>query len=333
MIKMNHSMKWGSQRIESEWVIEGVYKRGTINLIAGDPGIGKSFLTLELAARVSHEGEQVLLLSAEDDPDDTIAPRCIAHDADTRNIRLFEGFLDAEGYTEPFHLGTDMDRFQRFVTCLRNVSLIIIDPISAYMSPAAARSDTVARAEVMRLKRLALETNCAILCVTHLEKRRKNDAGTMIRTLDTDVLPALSSTVQIVQEHTRHNQRVVSMVKNDVGDIKLPRVFEIFGGMVNWFETLDDPKRNNFENGNYGFYNRMTKGDEACAFLLRTLSGQPRPAAEIQAQARGQGFSKNTIERAKKTMGIRSFKKHNVWYWNLGLKRREEHQGSKRASG
>lgn len=320
---MNHSMKWGSQQIESEWVIEGMFKRGTINMIAGDPGIGKSFLTLELASRVSRQGGRVLLLSAEDDIGDTIVPRLIAMNADRALIHKLDGFKQEDSELCLLDLGEDLEDLRACVLGIENLALIVFDPISAYMGERAARSTIAAREVLTRLNQIAIDAQCAIVCVTHLEKTKGGNAGTLLRTLDTDVLPAISSTVQIVHEHTRRNQRVVSMVKNDVGNIKLPRVFEIFGGTLNWYESIDDPSRNRFENGNLGFYNRTTKGDEACAFLMSTLASGPRPAREIQGQAKARRLSKNTIERAKKTMGVRSFRKQGVWYWLLGSNRHE----------
>jgi hypothetical protein len=70
---------------------------GKLPLIAGDPGLGKSLITTDMAARVSagmpwpenrrrQKRGSVILLSAEDDLDDTIRPRLDAAGADVSQI-------------------------------------------------------------------------------------------------------------------------------------------------------------------------------------------------------------------------------------------------------
>ena len=73
---------------------------GKLTLIAGDPGLGKSLVTIDIAARVSKgsgfpdgapcEPGDVIILSAEDDAEDTIRPRLDAAGADVSRIHLLE---------------------------------------------------------------------------------------------------------------------------------------------------------------------------------------------------------------------------------------------------
>jgi hypothetical protein len=85
------------QRVE--WLWAGRIPRGKLTIIDGDPGLGKSVLTVDLAARVSRgypmpDGEPgedrepagVLILSAEDGLEDTIVPRLVAAGADLSRI-------------------------------------------------------------------------------------------------------------------------------------------------------------------------------------------------------------------------------------------------------
>jgi hypothetical protein len=70
-----------------DWLWPGRVARGKITMIAGDPGLGKSTVTLDMAARVSTGRPwpdapdvstpvgSVILLSAEDGLADTIRPR------------------------------------------------------------------------------------------------------------------------------------------------------------------------------------------------------------------------------------------------------------------
>ena len=71
-----------------DWLWPGRIAKGKLTLIAGHPGLGKSQITASIAATVSTgvpwpDGQantkpgEVLLLSAEDDIADTLAPRLI----------------------------------------------------------------------------------------------------------------------------------------------------------------------------------------------------------------------------------------------------------------
>jgi KaiC/GvpD/RAD55 family RecA-like ATPase len=84
---------------EVEWLWEGRIPMGKCTLLVGDPDAGKSFLTLDLAARVTRgmgvppeeglgEPGSVLLLSADDHIRDTIVPSLRAAGADFDRIAL-----------------------------------------------------------------------------------------------------------------------------------------------------------------------------------------------------------------------------------------------------
>src|SRR5687768_13002837 len=81
------------------WLWEPYLARGKLSVIDGDPGTGKSFVTIDLAARISSgagfpggappvQPESVLLLSAEDDARDTICPRLIAARSNTTQVGI-----------------------------------------------------------------------------------------------------------------------------------------------------------------------------------------------------------------------------------------------------
>src|SRR5438874_9318625 len=79
------------------WLWPAFLPRGKLALLDGDPGVGKSLLTIDLAARLSRgaplpDGSPVerphvsLLLGAEDDAADTIRPRAEAAGADLDRV-------------------------------------------------------------------------------------------------------------------------------------------------------------------------------------------------------------------------------------------------------
>ncbi len=89
------------------WLWPGRVPAGKLTLLVGDPGLGKSFVTLDIAARVSrgqslphlsneHPASDcttpgsIVLISAEDDVKDTIRPRLVAAGADLARITALE---------------------------------------------------------------------------------------------------------------------------------------------------------------------------------------------------------------------------------------------------
>ncbi|MCA9208139.1 MAG: AAA family ATPase, partial [Planctomycetales bacterium] len=104
-----------------DWLWPGRIPLGKLTLLAGDPGLGKSFVTLDIAARVSRglpwpdlpllkqPPAGVLLFNAEDDLGDTIAPRLDKMNADDRNIVAVEG-VSVMGQRRHFSLESDLPR-------------------------------------------------------------------------------------------------------------------------------------------------------------------------------------------------------------------------------
>src|SRR5439155_10648502 len=81
------------------WLWEPYLACGKLAVLDGDPGTGKSFVTIDLASRITNgfkmPGSQVaakfgsvLLLNAEDDARDTIRPRVMAAAGDPEYIRV-----------------------------------------------------------------------------------------------------------------------------------------------------------------------------------------------------------------------------------------------------
>src|SRR4051812_12512617 len=80
-----------------EWLWPGYLARGKLTLLDGDPGMGKSLITLDLIARLTRGGPlpdgtpvdrptTCAVLSAEDDYADTIRPRAEAAGADLSRL-------------------------------------------------------------------------------------------------------------------------------------------------------------------------------------------------------------------------------------------------------
>lgn len=148
---------------------------GKLHIWSGDPGIFKSGISLDLAARITtgramplretatSEPGNVLLLVAEDSPGDTIKSRFLAAGGDP--ARLF--------CLTPKQLGdiSDFATLKRLLKKLK-IKLLIIDPLASFIPDAIERRGKVAlRQELLApLTEMAEECKCAIIALAHLNK-------------------------------------------------------------------------------------------------------------------------------------------------------------------
>jgi RecA-family ATPase len=164
------------------WIDPGRIPLGKHTSLIGDPGVGKSGIALDYAARVSTGREMpdgshgdlygkpagVVILSAEDDPADTIRPRLEAMGGDLSRIVLLPGVTTEDGERMPnLH---DVPAIKQAVRRVQ-AKLVIVDPLMAYL-PGGTDSykDQAVRHALAPLCKLARQRGVALLVVAHLNK-------------------------------------------------------------------------------------------------------------------------------------------------------------------
>jgi putative DNA primase/helicase len=170
------------------WLWPGRIPLGRITLLVGRPGEGKSFLTTDMAARITTatpwpDGSEcpigsVVLISAEDDPADTIRPRLDAHYADVRRVHLLSAVRrkDADGHHERMVTLADLDAIEKAVKRCGDCKLIVVDPIGSFLGGRTdSHRDNEVRAVLAPIAQLAERHGPAVLVVAH---RRKGTGST-----------------------------------------------------------------------------------------------------------------------------------------------------------
>jgi len=168
------------------WLWHGRIARGKVSIIAGNPGLGKSQVTASIAAIVTTGGRwpvdrsectpgDVIFLSAEDDPADTMRPRLEAAGADLHRVHVMDAVIS--GYTgegkqqnRAFNLQTDIEALSAKLAELEGVAAVVIDPITAYLGDVDSHRNAEVRALLAPLSDLAAKHRVAIIGVSHLNK-------------------------------------------------------------------------------------------------------------------------------------------------------------------
>lgn len=162
------------------WFWRGRLAAGKHTALAGDPGAGKSSLTIAIAAAITTGGAwpcgegrapvgNVIVLSAEDGAADTIKPRLVAADGDPSRVYVISATKDAESQ-RTFNLQADLDLLEKAIQQIGGVLLVIIDPVSSYLGKVDGHKNSEVRGVLEPLSEMASRLGVAMLSVTHFSK-------------------------------------------------------------------------------------------------------------------------------------------------------------------
>jgi len=326
------------QPIHQLW--RGRFARGKLHMISGDPGQGKSWLTTDMACRLSRgidwpDGAPSpgvgtsLIASMEDDPEDTIRPRIDAQGGDASRIHCIRGGLS---------LSSDIDALRAAIVQHR-AELVILDPLSAICGD-GARANTHRGTDVRwlmtPLSRLASDTGACIIVVHHL---RKSAAANAIHASSDSIqfIAAARAAWLVTRDPDDESRQLMLCSKMNFARPAPGIAYRLLDtadgrGVLAWDPdpvqmTADQAlARRAADTG------QRTERDEAADFLRGVLADGPVPSKEIDSQAREEGISIATLRRAKKQMGVLAEKvgymNTSRWEWRLP---RQGAQGDQRA--
>ena len=172
-----------------DWLWERYIPAPMITIIDGDPGLGKSLLTIDLIARVTrgsampgelptiaHEPRGAVLLSAEDDLARIIVPRLLAAGANL-DLAVVVRMLERDGTTrEPLICPDDLAAIEEAIAKVR-AAIVVIDPLVAYLpANANANRDQDVRRSLSILADLGERSGASIVGVRHLRKAGADNA-------------------------------------------------------------------------------------------------------------------------------------------------------------
>lgn len=329
-----------------DWLWPGRIAIGKITLLFGNPGLGKSFVTVDMAARVSTgaqwpDGQEcpmgdVILMNAEDDAADTIRPRLDAAGADVNLVHTIEGVRCAAGGGKTKTLSLSLADIPTFEEALKrnpDTKLVVIDPVSAFLEDADSHKNAEIRALLAPLSKLASKHRVAIVLVTHMNKTTGGRA--LNRAMGSMAFAAAARAAWlIVEDGTNPRRRLFLPTKNNLAlDTD---------GLAYCIEGEGKTAHVQWESGPVA-----TRADEALAamepdpktspkkkeaaeeWLKQALENGPVPKTEIERQAKDAGMAWGTVRRAQGELGIVPQKStetfNGPWMWALPEAAQSEH--------
>lgn len=308
------------------WLWPGRLAAGKLALLVGDPGLGKSWITLDIAARVSAGRSwpdaapaaapaHVLLLSAEDGLADTIRPRLDALGADLTRVHHL-AVLRAGEHERAIQL-TDTAALKQAIA-ETGARVLTIDPMSAYLGSTDSHRDAEVRGLIAPLAALAERTSVAILGVMHLNKGAQRPA--MYRAIGSIGFAAAARIVlAVAADPERDDRRIVAPVKSNLSARPAALAYTLADGRLTWdADPVSDVDVDALLSG--PALDRAERR-EADAWLRDLLADGPMQSREIHSAALEAGLAWRTIERAKRRLGIEAelvgYGTDGRWYWRL----------------
>jgi archaellum biogenesis ATPase FlaH len=321
-----------------KWLWPGRIPMGKLTIIDGDPGLGKSLVTIDIGARLTRGdpmpneslgtlGRQptgVVYLAMEDDPEDTIRPRFDVAGADPERVVLLEAITD-----EKNERGVTIADIWAIEEAIRRVDarLVVIDPLMGYL-PSDTKSfiDQEIRAALSPLVRMAARLKVAVVGVRHLNKSGgKNPlyrGGGSI-----GLIGAARAALMVLADPDDVNghRRFLAPTKSNLGPTVVGLAYHIeafyHDGVsemmprIQWegFSTQTAERLLEDEDD----IERRSELQEATDFLELELAKGPVASKDLQRSAKDIGISIATLRRACRKLNTIATQEGRTWYTAL----------------
>lgn len=310
------------------WAWTGRVAKGTLALLAGPEGLGKSTMGYWIAARLSRgelPGEYkdtpraVLVCATEDAWAEVIVPRLIAAGADLDLVYRVD-VLTHDDIVEGLELPTD-NQAVADLAAEKHAALLLLDPlISRLAAGLDSHKDAEVRQALEPLVHMLDATGLAAIGLIHLNKSGSAMSNVLDRIMASKAFTAVARSVHVVlldPDDETGARRLFGTAKSNLGSTALPTLgFEIESYRV---ETDDGPA----DTGRIKFgddaaetirdvMSRSVEGErmglgtkEAVAWLADYLLAEGSAAsADIKREAQRAGIEVAALHRARQRLNV-----------------------------
>lgn len=318
---------------------------GSLVLLVGREGIGKSTVAYDLAASVTRgklPGDDfgrprgVIVVATEDSLESTIAPRLDAAGAD--DDLVYEVVAETpDGLTEDLRLPVDIAALETLVR-ENDIAMVILDPLTSRI---AEQLDTHKDADVRRalepLTSFCEATGACVVGLMHVNKTGSGDPANQI--MGSRAFPAVARAVLFIQpdeDNPDHEKcSILEVVKANLGpkgkDNLLFEVTEIQTGFdeeqqlpivsskIHWMGNTDRTVKDAME-ASGDTSNDREEIDGASAWLrdFLTVEGGEAASTDVKREGSKAGYSESALKRARKKLAYgvtqQGYPRRTVWY-------------------
>jgi putative DNA primase/helicase len=303
------------QPVAVRWLWPGRIPLAMPTVLAGFPGVGKSTIAYDRAARVTREGKTVVIATAEDHHAAVVRPRMELAGADLDLARIVR---------IPITLPGSVELLEAHIRDLGAV-LLVIDPLSAFISDAVnTHRDHHVRRVLAPLATLAEETGAAVVVVAHTNKGMGSEP--LMRISGSIGFTAAARSVLLAAEDPQDNERrILAVVKSNLAAFPTPLAYtvreadmgeEITTSRIEWLGEAPEIDARTLLAGIDP--EDRTNQDDAEEFLRAAgVLEEARPARDLEREAKAQGIHPKALQRARRALGVKVWREgfQGPFFW------------------
>lgn len=304
---------------------------GGLTILAGDGGIGKSFLTTSLAVAFARgdglpdqgptdRGSTVIITY--EDPGEILYQRARAMGYDPAAtehgtievIYAPEAFRDADGHPQqltPHHVRAVSD----LLANRDDLRLVVIDPLMSFVgADVDTNKDQQVRAVLHKLTALADDHGIAVVVVAHTVKGTPDPSRALDAIAGSAGIKNIARSALIALRDEEAGRHYIFHRKHNWTSRAQALEYRFHDGVFEWVGPVEDAMLQRV-------CERRTRSpfDRCAEWLIELLQGGPVPVPEVMAAGKAQGYGEHTIRSAQRQLQVRSRKVgfQGPSYWEL----------------
>ncbi len=313
---------------EVEYLWPGVIPLSLLTTFAGQTSQGKTFVACDIMARITNgdrwpdgsQGwvgkEKALLITGDDDADNTLVPRLIEAGADMDKVVFL---------TEKAQAEWNMHALKTLDIALEqaggDVRLVIIDPPTSFLADIDDHKNAQLRAVLTSFKDWAKRQRVAVILITHVNKGGANKVEAMARVMGSVAWCTGVRTAYMFAADPNDDSRFLfCCLKNNLGPKAPTQAYRIIQGekvgRVEWLGEVDTTADEAL----------ASKGKNRKVVASEWLIGKFAQKLEWQSDdlfraAREEGVSRSAIFEARRVLNLPKARKvtnldgEACWFW------------------
>jgi hypothetical protein len=322
------------------WLWTGYLPLGKPAEIIGDAGQGKSLLIAQLAASITTgaafpDGSKpavvgnVIIISAEDDDEDTLRPRLEAAGADLAKVRLV-----TQRDSLPV-LPNEVSKLRHWIIADKAVA-VFFDPLDAFLDAKIdANTNSSMRRVSSPISKIARETGAVIIFIRHLNKDSKTTNALYRAGGSVGITAAARASFLVASDPSDPNSHVFAWTKGNLAkradslgyQIAEASIVGPYGEIIKtqriqWTGVVNHSARDLLREPEPGKRGPEPEQLEAAKELIRKFLADrmEHPSKELEEIAAGAAISHPTMIEARRRLGVRARSRgFNPKQWLLWL--------------